>query len=305
MIIQSTRPASCLDHSFSLRRSSTPSSVRVFNFTILLDYRDSSELIVVFVIRYVERRIDRLLDPAILDHSPLPSEFDGIQFESEWSFFRSLTSKKKPTLNHTVVQSAKNGIISSPSLPSRPTSPILPSPPPGHLGFATLKHSLSRSRGAPLQSIFNDAQPQETSQDPTSITLVFDALQTFLILSGTNPALITQLWAQVYYWIACEFSPTPSITYLKARCVGEVFNRMLSRKKYLCRCVRHRHFRRFSVDIMSRSRAIRIGMNLCALEEWGETANLPRGVLSQLAPARDLLNWLQVRCSVRPRCGHT
>lgn len=176
----------------------------------------SFELIVVFVIRYVERRIDQLLDPAILDHSPLPSEFDGIQFESEWSFLRSLTSKKKPTSNPTVSQSATNGIISSPSLPTRSSSPSPPSP-SNHRGFASLKQNLSKSRGAstPLQSIFNDLPSQETKPNPTSITFVFDALQTFLILSGTNPALITQMWSQVFYWIACECSPMSSFTSLK------------------------------------------------------------------------------------------
>jgi hypothetical protein len=40
-------------------------------------------------------------------------------------------------------------------------------------------------------------------------------LQTFLILSGTNPALITQMWSQVFYWIACEFSPMSSNISLK------------------------------------------------------------------------------------------
>ena len=40
-------------------------------------------------------------------------------------------------------------------------------------------------------------------------------------------------------------------------------------------------------------------MNLSVLEEWIETANLSRGILSHLAPVRDLLNWLQVRCSIR------
>lgn len=181
--------------------------------TILHDL-DSFELIAVFVIRYVERRIDQLLDPAILDHSPLPSEFDGIQFESEWSFFRSLASKKKPTSNPAVSQSAKNGIIASPSLPTRSTSPSSPS---NHQGFASLNQSLSKTRGVstPLQSIFNDLPSQETKPNPTSIAFVFDALQTFLILSGTNPALITQMWSQVFYWIACEFSPMSSNISLK------------------------------------------------------------------------------------------
>lgn len=36
-------------------------------------------------------------------------------------------------------------------------------------------------------------------------------------------------------------------------------------------------------------------MNLGVLEEWIEISNLPRGVISHLAPVRDLLNWLQVR----------
>lgn len=40
-------------------------------------------------------------------------------------------------------------------------------------------------------------------------------------------------------------------------------------------------------------------MNLSVLEEWIETANLSRGILSHLAPVRDLLNWLQVRCLIR------
>ncbi|KAI0304804.1 DIL domain-containing protein [Russula brevipes] len=216
----------------------------------------------VFLIRYVERRTDRLLDPAILDYSPLPSEFDGIQFESDWSFFRSLTPKKKPA------PSPNNGTSRSPSLSSRPLSPVPSSPPSSNRGFASLKQSFSKSRGGssggPLQSMFNDVQPQPSEPNPTSITSVFDALQTFLILSGTNPALITQLWSQVFYWIACE-----------------IFNRVLSRKKYLCR-----------------SRAIQIGMNLTTLEEWVEAANLPRGVRSHLAPARNLLNWLQCLSSI-------
>ena len=181
--------------------------MRILRFPILNDL-DSFELIAVFVIRYVERRTDKLLDPAIMDHSPLLSEFDSIQFESEWSFFRTLTPKKKRTPNHAVSQPAKNGIASSPGRSSRPSSPVPSSPPPSHRGFASLKQSFSKSRGgsssAPLQSLFNDVQPQPSTTNPTSITSVFDALQTFLMLSGTNPALITQMWSQVFYWIACR-----------------------------------------------------------------------------------------------------
>ncbi|KAI0307888.1 DIL domain-containing protein [Multifurca ochricompacta] len=204
----------------------------------------------VFVIRYVERRTDQLLDAAILDHSPFPSEFDGIQFESEWSFLRSLTPKRKPASSSTVAQP-----------PVIVACSVLP--PPSHRNFASLRQSFSKTRGGssgvPLQLMYQEMQSQPSNPNPGNITSVFDALHTFLMLSGTNPALITQMWSQVFYWVACE-----------------VFNRVLTRKKYLCR-----------------SRAVQIGMNLGALEEWVEMANLPRGVLSHLAPVRDLLNWLQ------------
>ena len=176
------------------------------SLAILGDW-DSFELIAVFIIRYVEKKIDRLLNPAILDHSPVPSEFEGIQFESEWSFLRSLTPKKRPS--QTVSQSAKNGTICSPSHPGQPSTPVPSSPQPSQRGLASLRHNFSRSHGGSssvsLQSMFNDSQPSE-SPGPISITSVFDALQTFLILSGTNPALITQVWSQVFYWFACKSS---------------------------------------------------------------------------------------------------
>jgi hypothetical protein len=214
VIIPSTRPAKSSDHSSLLRRLLTPSSVRPSCFKIRNDPH-SFEHAVVFIIRYIERRTDDLLDDGILDYSPNPSEFDGIQFESEWSFLRSLTPKKKPTPSPAVTQSARNGIASPPSLPSRPSSPV-PSSPPSHRSFASLRKGFSKSRGgsssAPLQSMFQDVQQSPAGPNPDSVTSFFDALQTFFILSGTNPALITQIWSQVFYWTSCEASSILSVT---------------------------------------------------------------------------------------------
>jgi hypothetical protein len=198
------RPARSSDHSFSLRRLLTPSSVRLFCFKIR---NDTYEHTVVFVIRYIERRTDDLLDDGILDYSPHPSEFDGIQFESEWSFLRSLTPKKKPAPSPSTPQSAKNGIANSLNLPCRSSSPVPSSPPHSHRSFASLRKgfpSRGSSSSGPLQSMFQDIQQPRPGPNPDSITSYFDALQTFLILSGTNPALITQIWSQVIYWTACE-----------------------------------------------------------------------------------------------------
>ncbi|KAI0033413.1 DIL domain-containing protein [Vararia minispora EC-137] len=217
----------------------------------------------VFIIRYIERRIDSLIETAILDHAPLPTEFEDVQFESEWSFLRSF-GKKKTATPASVMR------VATPSSPPSPSRPITPPASTGSArNFASIRNTFSRSRAqsatTPLQSLFADTvPPQSAGPNPSDITSFFDALQTLFTLSGINPALITQLWSQVFYWIACE-----------------IFNRVLTRKKYLCR-----------------SRAVQVGMNLGALEEWVETVNLPRGVISHLAPVRDLLNWLQCLSSI-------
>ena len=44
-------------------------------------------------------------------------------------------------------------------------------------------------------------------------------------------------------------------------------------------------------------------MNVSVLEEWVGEMGLPRGVQSHFAPARDLLNWLQVRNPPRDVVG--
>ncbi|KAJ7932480.1 DIL domain-containing protein [Mycena leptocephala] len=215
----------------------------------------------VFIIRFAERRIDQLLDAALLDYSPLASEFDSVQFESEWSFLRSFTGKKK----------APATLAATARIPPTPPSPNgLPASPAGlststSRGFSSLKQSFSRARASsaatPLQSLFSDGPPPTS---PADITSFLTALHTLLTLSDVNPALTTQLWSQVLYWTSCE-----------------MFNRILTRKKYLCR-----------------SRAVQIGMNLGALEEWVGQMGLPRGVQSHFNPVRDLVNWLQCLSSI-------
>lgn len=96
------------------------------------------------------------------------------------------------------------------------------------------------------------------------MTSFLTALHTLLTLSDVNPVLMIQFWSQVMYWTSCE-----------------IFNRILTRKKYLCR-----------------SKAVQIGMNLVVLEEWIENMGLPRGIASHLIPVRDLLNWLQCLSSI-------
>ncbi|KAF5384961.1 hypothetical protein D9615_001442 [Tricholomella constricta] len=223
----------------------------------------------VFIIRFAERRIDQLFDVALLDFSPQGSEFETIQFESDWSFLRPFSGKKKApssSISANNVQSRAR----APSSPPSPKRPLSPSQSQGTIpssasrGFSSLRQSFTRARGpsaTPLSSLFPDSPPPPS---PTDLTTFLTALHTLLVLSDINPAMTTQLWSQVMYWTSCE-----------------IFNRIITRKKYLCR-----------------SRAIQIGMNLADLEEWIEQMGLLPGVQVHFLPVRDLLSWLQSLSSI-------
>lgn len=164
--------------------------------------------LVVFIIRYAERRIDQLLDAAILSYTPMPSEFEAVQFESEWSFLRPFSGKKKSP-------PSPNGRGMVPATPPSP-APHRPISPTGSQatisssasrGFSSLRQTVNRARGqasgTPISAIFQDAtsQPRPSSLDLTSF---LTSLHTLLILSDINPVIITQLWSQVMYWTSCK-----------------------------------------------------------------------------------------------------
>ncbi|KAF9455116.1 hypothetical protein P691DRAFT_792202 [Macrolepiota fuliginosa MF-IS2] len=222
----------------------------------------------VFIIRFAERRIDQILDSTFLDYAP-SSDFDSVQFESEWNFLRTFTSRKKATNTNTNANATARPPASStaPPSPGRPLSPSSSQPTVSSRKFSSLRQSFSKKSqpSTPLKGLFSDmtsATPQAPS--PVDLTAFFSALHSFLVMSDVNPALITQFWSQVFYWTACE-----------------VFNRIITRKKYLCR-----------------SRAVRINLNLSVIEDWITEVGLPNGIHAHFVPVRDLLNWLQCLSSI-------
>ena len=156
---------------------------------------------IVFIIRKAERKIDELLDEALLEHTPLLSEFDSVKFESEWSIFRPFATKKKPPTTPVKHPPPSPQFESNSPLPSGTTTP-------SKSFQQSIRNTFSRGRNGstatPLQSLFPDSPPSPTPKD---ITSHLTALHTLLTLSGINPALITQFWSQVMYWTACEFYP--------------------------------------------------------------------------------------------------
>ncbi|KAF6766138.1 DIL domain-containing protein [Ephemerocybe angulata] len=213
----------------------------------------------VFIIRFAERRIDQLLDSSLLDYAPQGSDSETVQFESEWSFLRPFTKKKAPPPVGVGHPSNSKNLLASPE----PTA--LPRSPPSMPKFSSLKQTIARAqattRGTPLAPMFSDTA---SNPSPYELTSFLTALQTLLVFADINPMFTTQLWSQVFYWSSCE-----------------VFNRVITRKKYLCR-----------------SRAVQILANLAVVEEWVDELGIPPGVLSHFAPVKDLLGWTQCLSSL-------
>lgn len=307
-------------------------------------------VVFVLIIRIIERRLDPLIDSALLDYVPpeLQEDWDAVQFEGEWDSWtgllgRVISPKKKPApaktpskmgppsggistsssagsmaqggvrsstnstrkLSTSTLQpssSRTNGmgppnIPNSKSTPSTLKAPSRPSSPPnqGSLSvsnsgaFASIKNTLARTAGAETpsstaQSISGKSTPGHTPShsasnllskivkkppgpSPSDVTTLLSALYTFMSLSGINPALIIQTFSQVLYWSSCE-----------------MFNRILQRKKYLCR-----------------GRALHIALNLGVLEEWvsgGVGVGLPREVGKHFKVVRELVTWVQCCSSI-------
>ncbi|TFK57015.1 hypothetical protein OE88DRAFT_1619695 [Heliocybe sulcata] len=218
----------------------------------------------VFIIRFAERKIDEQLDGTMLDYVSPSSDVDSVQFESEWSFLRSFGKKKQPSGVSSAASTLRNGVAQVPPDPAHsPSPPSMSSP--RQRTFSSFGQVLSRKSApaTPLQAMFQDP-PAPPGPSPSDVTDFLTALHTLLTLSGVNPALITQLWSQIMYWTACE-----------------LFNRILTRKKYLCR-----------------SRAVQLEANLTQLKTWIKEMSLPRGVSSHFSPVLDLLSWLQCHSSV-------
>ncbi|PVF94843.1 hypothetical protein CPB86DRAFT_808363 [Serendipita vermifera] len=304
-------------------------------------------VIYVLIIRLIERRLDPLIDSALLDHTPpeLQEEWDALQFEGEWDGWtglinRVISPKKKPA-NSSARNSVSSGKMGPPPTPgtggisasnsansvntgnikasgssqstlkadpnsktarpatnstttkskglptpssTRPSSPPNPSSllaASNSVTFSSIKDTLSRAAGsvsgsatpangpAASQSLASLAGKAggKGSNSPQDVTTLLTALYTFMSLAGVNPVLIIQTFSQVMYWTSCE-----------------MFNRILQRKKYLCR-----------------SRAIQIGLNLGVLEEWvrgGTGVGLPREVGGHFQVVKELITWLQCLSSI-------
>lgn len=185
--------------------------------------------IYILIMRDAERRMDKVLAAAILDHETIPG-FEDITFQNEWKFLRSKT-KVKPE---------------------------------------------------PAEKRFRPPSPKRKAQvSPRNITSLLSSTLFVLDLYDVHSVIIAQILSQLHYWLGAE-----------------IFNRIMSNKRYL-----------------ARTKAMQIRMNISTLEDWarnnnrqpehyesGNTAATTETTVDiarrHLAPVVQLLQWLQCFSSI-------
>jgi hypothetical protein len=243
----------------------------------------SSSDTAVFIIRVAERRIDTILDAALLDYEAL-EDFNDVRFEGEWSLFRSFGAKKRREILPKASQIFSGGAGNSAAATSEPaSSPSLLGTLRDNVAAASPLKSLAKKAsmqdlrgGHSSRSVSSDSTTTvsgsggttmgEAGISPRQITDILSAVLMVLQLYEVNPAMTIQAFSQIFFWIACE-----------------LFNRVLTRKKYLCR-----------------SKAVQIRMNITVLENWVRANGLPTQTATRfLDPVNQLLTWLQCLSQVR------
>ncbi|WVF67327.1 hypothetical protein IAT40_002078 [Kwoniella sp. CBS 6097] len=228
----------------------------------------------VFVIRVAERRIDTVLDAAVLDYETL-DDFNDVRYEGEWSLFRSFAPKKKrETPRAASIFNPSPGPASAFTDTSASPSPVGGSPfrtPARHQSMSDLRlgatpRSISHESNISATSAQSTTPAVELEMSPARITDILSGVLLILQLYEVNPAIVVQAFSQTFFWISCE-----------------LFNRILSQKKYLCR-----------------TKALQIKMNNTVLDDWVRANGLPAQTATKhLEPVSQLLQWLQCLSQIK------
>lgn len=186
--------------------------------------------IFILIIRDAERRMDKVLDAAMLDHETIPG-FEDVHFQNEWHIFRPKSKVQAPE---------------------------------------------------PMEKRFKPQSQNRRAQiSPRNITSLLSSTLFVLDLYDIHSVIISQLLAQLFYWIGAE-----------------LFNHIMSNKTYL-----------------ARTKAMQIRMNVSILEDWARCnnrqpehyengslissgENTATAAQKYLTPVIQLLQWLQCFSSI-------
>ncbi|CAO3615836.1 unnamed protein product [Cunninghamella echinulata] len=198
------------------------------------------------IVNDTERRIAKILGPAMLEHEEIPG-MDDVNFTDDWHRFFRRSSRRSviiPPDGAMAVQMKRNA--SSPIQSS--TSPLSSSP-----------STIADANGKTLSKTPPPPTVRSIVISPQSITSLLSSTLFVLQSYEVHPTIIIQALAQFFHYLSCE-----------------LFNRILTNKKLLCR-----------------SKAMQIRMNLSQIEDWICSNHLPASLASYLTPTTQLLQLLQ------------
>jgi hypothetical protein len=139
------------------------------------------------------------------------------------------------------------------------------SPQNGYNPVTNLQSSTSLKRSSSAGSILGPifrAPPssprQRSAPSPRNVTSLLSSTLFVLQTYEIHPMIIEQVMSQLFYFMSCE-----------------LFNKILSKKKYLCR-----------------SKAMQIRLNVSAIEDWVRTNNLSLSLINHFQPLIQLLQLL-------------
>ncbi|KAI1309939.1 hypothetical protein EDD11_003954 [Mortierella claussenii] len=229
-----------------------------------------------------ERRIERILEPAMLDHDTIAG-LDEVKFQSDWAFLWR-GSMSKATSSKSQSNSQNNTVSKRSSSPLSPnagstsiftngsssatSSSSAAAPVTGGSNANSSATSpsikprpLTRTSSSSMVPLVNrPPSPRQRRISPRTITTMLSSLLFVMQTYDIHPDIVHYVLAQLLNYVSCE-----------------VFNRMISNKKML-----------------SRSKALQTRLNLSILEDWIRLNNLPPKLADQFAPLIQLLQLLQV-----------
>lgn len=201
-----------------------------------------------------ERRIEKILEPAMLEHDTIAG-MDEVKFQSDWAFLWRGSMSKASSKNNTAKRASSplspNLTSTSTFAGSAASGTSTPNPP----------RPLTRTSSSSMIPLANrPPSPRQRRISPRTITTMLSSLLFVMQTYDIHPDFIHYVLAQLLYYVSTE-----------------VFNRMISNKK-----------------LLSRSKALQTRLNLSILEDWIRLNNLPPKLHEQFAPLVQLLQLLQV-----------
>lgn len=211
-----------------------------------------------------EKRIEKILEASMLDHDLIGA--DPVDFADDWQrFFRRRGSSRRPSSMASVATTATSSTMEQTQSMSQRAQEIHQDD-----SSSIQQHSIDLTGQAPtspmnsLSSFMSStsvASPSFTTLSPHSITSLLSSILYVLQSYEVHPAIIMQAIAQFFHFMSCE-----------------IFNRILTNKKFMCR-----------------SKALQIRMNLSIIEDWVREQHpyLPLHLTSYFDPLIQLVQLLQ------------